>query len=279
MSDRLMVVFALLTTLITAPVARSQPASAETPAEDLSVLREKFLPRTFVDPSGERHGYRLLMPDGYQEDDVKKYPLVVFLHGAGERGNDNLAQLKHGAYEFARPERQMQYPCFLLAPQCPKEEKWVDVNWGSGSGQGTFPETPSDSMQATLGMIDHWTKTGRVDTDRIYLTGLSMGGYGSWFAAGYAPERFAAVVPICGGGDPTWAARYGQMPIWAFHGSADKAVPVDRSREMISALKQSGHSPEPIYTEYEGGPHDVWTQTYARDDLFRWLFSQRRAAR
>jgi predicted peptidase len=104
-----------------------------------------------------------------------------------------------------------------------------------------------------------------------------MGGYGSWFAGAHASDLFAAMAPVCGGGDPEWAKRYAKMPIWTFHGTDDAVVPVARSREMIEALQQAGQEPPPIYTEYEGGLHDVWTETYQRDDLFQWLFSQRRA--
>lgn len=239
----------------------------------------QYTQQAFVDTDGNSHRYRLLFPAGYDKAGDEKYPLVLFLHGAGERGDDNAAQLKHGAAEFARADRQAEYPCFVLFPQVPKEQKWVDADWSQSAGKGTFPESPSPAYAAALGAVKSWIDSGRVDPNRVYVTGLSMGGYGTWYAAAASKDVFAAAVPICGGGDPTWAKRYQGMPIWTFHGTEDKAVPVGRSREMIEALATVGHEPKVIYTEYEGGGHDVWTQTYRRDDLFRWLFSQQRSGK
>jgi len=247
------------------------------PAEE-SVL-DRYTQQAFVDASGNSHRYRLLFPAGYEDSGDKKYPLVLFLHGAGERGDDNAAQLKHGAAEFARPDRQAQYPCFVLFPQVPNEQKWVDADWSQSAGKGTFPDSPSPAYAAALGAVKSWVDSGRVDPARVYVTGLSMGGYGTWYAAAASQDVFAAAVPICGGGDPGWAKRYHGIPIWTFHGTEDKAVPVVRSREMIEALAAVNHEPKAIYTEYEGGGHDVWTETYRRDDLFRWLFSQQRSGK
>jgi len=240
---------------------------------------DQYTEQTFVDAEGKKHRYRLLFPAGYDKGDSKKYPLVLMLHGAGERGDDNVAQLKHGAIEFARSDRQAEYPCFVLVPQVPKEQKWVDTDWSHAQGKGTFPDTHSPAYAAALGAVKSWLDSGRVDPARVYVTGLSMGGYGTWYASAASKEIFAAAAPICGGGDPSWAKRYQGMPIWAFHGSDDKAVPVGRSREMIDALAKVGHKPEAIYTQYEGGGHDVWTETYRRDDFFRWLFSQSRSTK
>lgn len=240
---------------------------------------EQYTEQTFVDAEGKKHRYRLLFPTGYDKDENKKYPLVLMLHGAGERGDDNFAQLKHGAIEFARPDRQAEYPCFVLVPQVPKEQKWVDTDWSHAEGKGTFPDSHSPAYAAALGAVKTWLDSGRVDPARVYVTGLSMGGYGTWYASAASKDIFAAAAPICGGGDPSWAKRYEGMPIWAFHGSEDQAVPVGRSQEMIEALAKVEHKPEAIYTEYEGGGHNVWTETYRRDDFFRWLFSQTRSTK
>lgn len=237
-----------------------------------------YTDQTYVDADGKSHRYRLLFPVDYDANQKKQYPLVLLLHGAGERGDDNVAPLVHGAAEFARADRQAEYPCFVVVPQVPKGEKWVDTDWSLADGRGSFPNEHSPAYAASILMVQSWIDSGRVDPRRIYVTGLSMGGYGTWYAASASKDIFAAAVPICGGGDATWADRYAGMPIWAFHGSEDGAVPVIRSREMIEVLKDAGQIPEPIYTEYEGGGHDVWTQTYRRDDLFRWLFSQKRNA-
>lgn len=239
-------------------------------------LRQQYVERSFVDSEAVERKYRLLLPVGYRENDTTTYPLVLFLHGAGERGDDNALQLMHGAAEFMRPDRQAAFPCFVVVPQCPSEEKWVSVDWTPASGKGTFPNDPSPAMNVAIGIVNEWLASGRVDKSRVYITGLSMGGYGTWFATAIKNNPFAAAVPICGGGDPTWANRYKAMPVWTFHGSADTAVPVGRSHEMIEALKEAKHHPEPKYTEYEGGGHDVWTETYKRDDLFEWLFNQRK---
>lgn len=214
--------------------------------------------------------YRLFMPAVTAT--APKPPLVLFLHGAGERGDDNAAQLKHGAAEFHR--RQAEHPCAVLVPQCPAERRWVEVDWGGKEGAGTFPAEPSEPLRLTLAVVDDLIASGRVDPERVYVTGLSMGGYGTWYAAGMPGSRFAAAAPVCGGGDPAWAKRYVGLPLWAFHGDDDRAVPVGRSREMIAAVKAAGGAPK--YTEYPGVGHDSWTPTYADDAFHAWLFAQRR---
>lgn len=254
-------------------------ATTAMPAGAAESLLDQYTEQTFVDGDGNKHRYRLLFPAGFDKQADKKYPLVLFLHGAGERGDDNVAPLVHGAAEFARPDRQAEYPCFVLVPQVPKEQKWVDTDWSHAEGKGTFPDSHSPAYAAALGAVKSWIDSGRVDSSRVYVTGLSMGGYGTWYASAASKDVFAAAVPICGGGDPTWAKRYEGMPIWTFHGTEDKAVPVGRSREMIEALAKVGQKPEAIYTQYEGGGHNVWTETYRRDDLFRWLFSQQRTTK
>jgi poly(3-hydroxybutyrate) depolymerase len=216
--------------------------------------------------------YRLLEPPA--PADGGPLPLVLFLHGAGERGDDNAAQLKHGAIEFQR--RQKQNPCFVLIPQCPEGKRWVEVDWGGKVGTGTFPAEPSVPLAQSIEVVDALIASGAVDPDRVYVTGLSMGGYGTWYAAGMPGGRFAAAAPMCGGGDPLWAARYRDLPVWAFHGDRDEAVPPGRSREMIDAVRTAGGQPK--YTEYQGVGHDCWTQTYVDDAFHAWLFSQRRPA-
>ncbi|TWU57741.1 Prolyl oligopeptidase family protein [Rubripirellula reticaptiva] len=227
--------------------------------------------------------YRMLVPKPLQEPTAKrdpaasvatKYPLVLFLHGAGERGDDNQVQLKHGAKEFARRDRRDQFPAFVVFPQCPVGSRWVESPWDLTSGRGEFARAPSTPMKVALELVDHLIANESVDPDRVYVTGLSMGGQGTWFAAATKPNRFAAMLEVCGGGDPTWAQDYAGIPIWGFHGQADKVVPIGRGREMIAALTLGGHHPELRFTEYPGVGHDSWTQTYSRDDVFEWLFSQ-----
>jgi predicted peptidase len=228
-------------------------------AADIKDLLEK---RTFADGSGSLE-YRLLKP--VEIDPKQKYPLVVFLHGAGERGSDNTAQLKHGVAQFASEERRKKYPCFLIAPQCPKGKFW---------GLGKDDKGEPRPGQMVLDLIPQLEKEFPIDSKRIYVTGLSMGGYGSWAMLAAKPELFAAGVPICGGGNPKEAATLAKIPIWAFHGDKDTAVKVDNSRSMIEAIKKAGGTPK--YTEYPGVGHDSWTQAYKTAELYAWLFAEKK---
>ena len=215
--------------------------------------------------------YRLLKPKNIEEG--KKYPLVVFLHGAGERGGDNVAQLKFLPAWLSEPEAREEYPAFLIAPQCPKERTWGSVNWDQQPYR--YAEQPVDEMRAVLGALRQVMAKHPVDPDRVYLTGLSMGGFGSWELATRHPELFAAVAPICGGGDTSRVEPLVGLPLWAWHGAADEAVPVERSREMIEAVKEAGG--EPKYTELPGVGHNSWTPAYQREDgVLPWLFKQRK---
>lgn len=214
--------------------------------------------------------YRLMKPAKEEKDTV--YPLVIFLHGAGERGTENETPLVHGVKEFAKPSAREQFPCFLIAPQCPEGKRWVEVDWSARSH--TMPKTPSDPMKLLLGLIDSLEKTLPIDKSRIYVTGLSMGGYGTWDLISRRPERFAAAVPVCGGGDEGQAANAAKVPVWAFHGGKDGVVIPERSRNMVEALKTSGATPK--YTEYPEVGHDSWNKAYADPEMMKWLFSQKR---
>jgi predicted peptidase len=162
----------------------------------------------------------------------------------------------------------------VVAPQCPKEQKWVDVNW-SATGHA-MPARAADPLRLTMEAIAALEKQFSIDPARIYVTGLSMGGYGSWDAIARYPDRFAAAAPICGGGDPAQAGRFAQLPVWAFHGGKDGVVKPQRSREMVEAIKAAGGTPK--YTEYPDAGHDSWTATYKDPEFFAWLFAQRRAS-
>jgi predicted peptidase len=226
--------------------------------------------RTFKDAQGKTLPYRLLLPENY--DPKKSYPLVVFLHGAGERGTDNKAQLIHGVAEFAKPENRKKYPCFLIAPQCPAGRRWVEVDWGAESH--TMPKEPSEPERLTLELITALQKEFAIDTRRIYVTGLSMGGFGAWDLICRRPELFAAAVSVCGGGDEAQAAKIARIPVWVFHGAKDGAVKVSRSRNMVDALKRAGGRPR--YTEYPDVGHDSWVPAYRDAEMFAWLFAQKR---
>lgn len=214
--------------------------------------------------------YRLFSPKIV--DAGKRYPVVFFLHGAGERGDDNEAQLRHGLAYFASDAFQARHPAFLVVPQCPKGKKWSEVDWGSL--KSPLPENPSTSMRLAMRILDQVIQEKPADPSRVYLTGISMGGYGTWDAATRWPDRFAAAVPVCGGGDEDKAARLIRLPIWCFHGDNDKAVPVERSRNMIEAIRKAGGHPK--YSEYPGVGHNSWDKAYADTGFYEWLFTQKR---
>lgn len=232
--------------------------------------RDRFEGRMFRAADGGELPYRLLSPK--KIDPQAKYPLVIFFHGAGERGKDNRVQLVHGMNDFASDEIMEKYPAFVAAPQCPDNMQWVDTPWSADSH--TMPENPSVPMQRAFELIDSLEKNLPIDASRIYVTGLSMGGFGAWDAIQRQPQRFAACVPVCGGGDAATVNSIKHVPVWAFHGDQDGAVKPKRSRDMIAALKAAGGSPK--YTEYPGVGHDSWSATYRDPQMYAWLFSQKK---
>lgn len=239
-------------------------AMAASPAETMAK-------RTYKDAAGKAIGYRLLAPKDY--DAGRKYPLVMFFHGAGERGDDNTAQLVHGVSLFTQAENREKFPCFVLAPQCPKDQQWVEMAWGSDAG--TRPERPSEPMRLALDAMEAVCKEFSVDTDRLYVTGLSMGGYGTWDCITRYPDRFAAGVPICGGGDEkTVTKAVAKVPVWAFHSDDDNVVKVRRTRGMVQAMRDAGGKPK--YFEYSGLGHFSWGKAYGEPELLAWMFAQKR---
>lgn len=226
-----------------------------------------FVPREFHAASGSL-AYRFLPGVGSAPQ-----PLVVFLHGAGERGTDNEAQLRHVVRRFAEPAVRDQFPCQVLAPQCPPGERWVERDWAAARHE--FPEVPSGPQALLLALIARLLESPGVDRSRLYLMGLSMGGYGTWDLACRQPGLFAAAVPVCGGGDESMAQRLIHLPIWAFHGTNDTVVPVTRSRNMVAAVRAAGG--EVRYTEYAATGHDSWTPASREPELLPWLFAQTRS--
>jgi predicted peptidase len=229
---------------------------------------EVFEARVFKSADGAALPYRLLKPLDY--DARQKYPLVLFLHGAGERGDDNERQLVHGGRNFADPAMRRRHPAFIVVPQCAEEKKWVEVPWDAKEHKA--PAEAGPTMKQVFALLDALQKEFSVDANRIYGVGLSMGGYGTWDILQRKPQLYAAAIPICGGGDVAYADRFKDTPVWVFHGEADPAVPVSRSRDMVKALKAAGG--KPIYTEYEGVGHDSWTQTFDNRLAWEWLFAQ-----
>ena len=205
--------------------------------------------------------YLLFLPAGYEAKARRRWPLLLFLHGSGERGADLRLVMKHGPPRLAahRPE----FPFIVVSPQCPAHRTW--------------------DTASLLALLDHVTKKLRVDRRRVYLTGISMGGYGVWNLAVAEPQRFAAVAPICGGGDvlpvflapPAKEKALRSLPVWAFHGARDELVPVSESERMVGALRRLGATDVRL-TVYPDAGHDSWTETYDNPKLYEWLLSRSR---
>lgn len=257
---------AALSLILAAPLRAQEPAKPVTPNP-----ADLYEARTFTGSDSATLGYRLLAPKNY--DPKQKYPLVLVLHGAGERGSDNAVQLKYGAPLFIKDEVREKYPCFVVAPQCPAEQKWSEVDWTS-TAPLTQTEKPTAPMALVLGALEALQKEFSIDPDRLYVTGLSMGGYGTWDLITRFPEKWAAAAPICGGGDTKVAARVKSLPIWAFHGLEDPTVKVIRTQEMIAALEAAGG--KPLFSVYPYVKHDSWNIAYGEPELLPWLFAQKR---
>lgn len=199
-----------------------------------------------------RLNYLLHLPEDYEAGGVERWPLIIFLHGMGERGM-TLADLErvklHGIPKIldTRPD----FPFMVASPQCPQYSWWVA------------------EVEGVNALLDEIIATHAVDPRRVYLTGLSMGGYGTWALAAAHPERFAAIAPVCGGGDPRWAAALKGVPAWVFHGAKDPVVPLAESEKMVTALGEVGGDVR--FTVYPEAEHDSWTETYANPALYEWF--------
>ena len=207
---------------------------------------------------GELNGlkFQIYAPDAYERDEP--IPLVVFLHGVGERGNDNEKQLNRLPKTFASPGNQAKRPCIVAAPQCPSKKYW---SYDDVSGQ-------------VIDLAKTLAKNMPIDENRLYIGGYSMGGYGTWAALGKDPKTFAAAVPIAGGGNPSIAKSIKNIPIWNFHGDADKSVKVTESRKMVEALKKA--KAKITYTEMKGAGHGIAGKVLKDEKVHEWLFSQKK---
>jgi predicted peptidase len=199
--------------------------------------------------------YLLYLP-GTNSAPEETWPLMIFLHGAGERGDD-LEKVKcHGPPRLIAEGREL--PFIIASPQCPEGISWSN------------PEM----ILALNALVDELTASHPVDESRIYLTGLSMGGFGTWSLAATYPQRFAAIAPVCGGGNRMEARRLANMPVWVFHGARDKVVPLSMSQEMVDALEKKGSTVK--FTVYPEAGHDSWTETYYNEELYTWMLEHRR---
>lgn len=293
----------------TAP-SPADPAAPAPPATDpfAGIAAGETIVRGADGEPDATYRYRLVEPPADRVADGATVPLVVFLHGAGERGDDNRAQLVHFAGRTASEEFQRKAPCLVLAMQCPRGETWASLDLRSFREKGEFPKhaaEPTRAMRAVMQAVDEVLATKSVDRARVYLTGLSMGGFGSFDLAARRPDLFAAVVPICGGGDPTTATAVAGIPFFIVHGSDDPVVPVGLSRAMRDAISEAAAAragaerekargtPDaprpmpkrppnpprnPMYREYDQVGHDSWTPAYrfGDDGVLDWMFAQRK---
>jgi predicted peptidase len=214
-----------------------------------------FIPREYVAPSGRKHKYFVFVPHSYNSD--SEWPAILFLHGAGETGSDGIRETEVGLGP-AIARQATEFPFVAVFPQS------HTGRWQAGS---------SDARTA-LAILNEVREQYRIDPRRIHLTGISMGGYGTWSLAAAHPDDWASIVPICGGGDPIQADRIKDIPCWAFHGDADNVVPVERSRTMIEALRAAGGNPR--YTEFRGVGHNSWDPAYATPELSEWWLANAR---
>lgn len=223
--------------------------------------RDRFAKEVFESTEGTLP-YRLLTPDA---NPSRTFPLIIFLHGSGERGDDNEAQLKWGALQFSSDENMKNFPAFVLAPQCPTNQQWAVYD-------GQFRKQATKPLQLVYKLILDLKKRLPIDEDRIYITGLSMGGFGTFDAIARYPDLFAAAIPVCGGGDPTTAPNFKDLPVWIYTGSEDAVVPPERSLEMLDALMKAGA--QPGYTQLPEVGHFSWLAAYDDPLLIQWLFRQ-----
>jgi predicted peptidase len=233
-------------------------------SEDREV--DGFAARIYRSKRGETMPYRLFVPRSYQKRE--RYPLVLWLHGGAGVGSDNLKQITggntSGSHIWTKAENQSRYPSIVVAPQCAENEMWTTLDKATATGQ----------LMLALELIEDLREEFKIDARRIYVAGQSMGGFAAWsLLAIDRPRIFAAAIPVCGGGDESKARLIARVPVWAFHGEKDSSVSVERSRNMIAALKSAGASPR--YTEYKDAGHVIWERVFSEPELLPWVFAQR----
>ena len=238
-------------------------------------VNEIFEKRVYEGPDGDTLPYRLYIPKHY--DCGEYYPLVLFLHGSGEKGTDNEDQIRVGLPAAFLDPASPVYDAIVVAPQCPNGAKWVNVEWEEGNfACSATPEAKPLAM--ARGILEELKTELNVDEDRVYVTGLSMGGFGTWDLLTRHGSLFAAGMPVCGCGDPSYARLLRRIPIRSFHGSEDDAVPVSGDREMFEAIRRAGGTLID-YTEFDGAGHFIWDTVYGDTENWTWLFRQSREAR
>ena len=238
-----------------------------------------FDKKVFEASDGYKLNYRIYLPEDYSAD--KEYPLLLFFHGAGEKGNDNESQLKTGVQNMFSYSIGKVADSIVIAPQCPLLDpdtaKWVNVpNWVDGCNYSTDEIAESQQMKAVVELLDHIRENYSTDESRWYVTGLSMGGFATWDMIVRHPELWAAAVPVCGGGDYRKAEVIKDMPIWTFHGDQDPTVPYTGTEKIVESLKAAG-STTIKYNKLEGQRHDIWSGVYANTIMWNWMYSQQKS--
>jgi predicted peptidase len=240
-------------------------------AQDLGLYEKHWFVK-----SGDTLPYRVLLPENY--DASKKYPLIYFLHGAGERGNDNEKQLVHGAKLFLKDDVRKNFPAIVVFPQCPGESYWSNVIRSDSNGKLTFQflegGAPTKGMILAQGLLKDLMQKYPVDKKQVYAGGLSMGGMGTFEIVRRNPKIFAAAFPVCGGAAPATASKLKKVHWWVFHGAKDNVVPQSHSDVMVEALKKVNASVK--YTVYPEANHNSWDSAFAEPELLSWLFSHKK---
>ncbi|NOU46779.1 MAG: prolyl oligopeptidase family serine peptidase [Bacteroidales bacterium] len=217
--------------------------------------------------------YRILYPDNF--DPGQQYPLILILHGMGERGNDNELQLKHGGNFFSSPETRRDFPAIVVFPQCSIRSFWASmevINENTREESFVFNPSgePTTSMKLVLGFIDQLIENKYVNKSKMYVGGISMGGMGTYELLYRRPDVFAAAFPICGGGNPVSAVTFaGKVKVWAFHGAKDDVVLPQYTKQMVDAINKAGGDAR--LTLYPEGNHGVWDNVFAEPELLKWL--------
>lgn len=231
-------------------------------------LTTLFVAHTFTDSHHQTLAYRLCSPMNIEAG--RRYPLLLFLHGAGEKGNDNITQLNVIGPVVADPDFRRRFPCYILVPQCPANSAWVYAHY---AGHRFIPSrNPITPIRQVHALLDYLQTQLYIDTHRIYVGGNSMGGSGTWDMIARDSTMFAAAFPMCGRGDTASAVAIAHLPIWVFHNSGDPLVDVCWSRDMVNALR--AHGGQPRFSEYPESSHDCWSRALQEPELFPWLFAQ-----
>ncbi|ADR21788.1 phospholipase [Marivirga tractuosa] len=235
--------------------------------------KSEFLKATLIEDE-DTLSYRILYPKNFNP--AEKYPLVLFLHGAGERGGDNEKQLVHGSSLFLNQENRENFPAVVIFPQCPSSEYWAKADIVRSTEGNTFrfdySGTPNKSLGLVMKLLDQYSQNHFIDQNRLYVGGLSMGGMGTFEILSRMPNTFAAAIAICGAGNPYSVGNYAdKTDLWVFHGAKDDVVDPEYSKEMVKSLKAAGANVK--FTLYPEANHNSWDPAFAEPELLTWLFS------